>query len=91
MPAFRSLTPLPAPTSSSHHTSPTGSIIFGIALVLIGTLHAVKPDLTWRMSRWQYRNRGALEPSGAGLVAIRIGGAIALVVGIVVLIIAFAK
>jgi hypothetical protein len=63
-------------------------IFFGLALLVIGALNAVKPDFTYRMNRWQYKNKDAFEPSSAALVVTRVGGVIALVAGVVVIIVA---
>jgi hypothetical protein len=62
-----------------------------LVLMAIGLLHVARPELSWQMSRWQYRNRQALEPSAAGLMAIRIGGGIAAIAGVVVLIIGISR
>jgi uncharacterized membrane protein YidH (DUF202 family) len=75
-----------AATDSSHHSS-VGLLVVGIAFILIGGLQAVNPSISWRASRWQYKNKQALEPSAAGLLAVRIGGLIALVVGIVLIVV----
>jgi uncharacterized membrane protein YidH (DUF202 family) len=75
-------------SSSNGHDGPVGLLIFGIVLVAIGLFHSIKPDLGWRMSRWQYRNRRALEPSAAALVVTRVIGVIAVVVGVVLIIVA---
>ena len=64
-----------------------GFIIFGIIFALIGLLNAVKPDLSYRMNRWQYKNKQAWEPSNGALVLARIGGCIAVVVGIVLVVV----
>ena len=73
---------------SSGHTTSTGWLIFGIALVVIGGLQAGKPDLGWRMSRWQFRNPEANAPSEAALTFTRVVGALAAVAGVVVVILA---
>ena len=75
------------PHGNSGHNSNTGLIIFGVALIVIGGLHALKPDLTWRMSRWQYRDKNAMQPSNAALIGLRITGTLAAVAGVVLLII----
>ena len=64
-----------------------GFIIVGIFFVLVGLLNVVKPDLSYRMNRWQYKNKQAWEPSNAALVAARVGGCVAVVIGIVVVVI----
>ena len=77
--------------SSGHSSSGWGFILVGVLALLIGLLHAAKPDATWRMSRWQYKNKAAMEPSAAGLTGIRIGGFVAVVFGIVLIVIGIAK
>lgn len=45
------------------------------AVILVaGVVTLVKPDLVWRMNRWQYKDKNALEPSRAGLIAQRASG-----------------
>ena len=44
--------------------------------------------LGWRLSKWQYRNQEALQPSPAGLVATRVGGGVAVVVSVVLVVLA---
>ena len=79
-----------APASHSGHgsKSPIGFLIVGIAFILIGGANLVNPSLSYRMNRWQYKNKEAWEPSNAALVAARIGGGVAVVVGIALLVVA---
>ena len=77
--------------SSGHSSSGWGFVVVGVFALLLGLLHAAKPDATWRMSRWQYKNKAAMEPSAAGLTAVRIGGFIAVVFGIVLIVIGITK
>lgn len=76
------------PTSSGGSHSAIGFLVVGIAFVLIGGLQVIKPDLNYRLTRWQYKNKQALEPSRAALIAARATGALIVVVGIVLLVLA---
>lgn len=62
-------------------------IIFGIVFVLISLLNVLKPDLSFRMNRWQYKNKEAWEPSNGALIAARVSGCIGVVVGIVLIVV----
>lgn len=75
-------------SSGKGSKSPVGFIIVGILFILIGGMNLLKPDLSYRMNRWQYKNKQAWEPSSSALVVARIGGAIAVIVGIVLLVVA---
>lgn len=75
--------------ASNNGTSSGGKTLFvviAVVIILIGLLQVAKPDLSWRMARWQYKNKSALQPSSAGLMAARIGGAVAAAVGVVILV-----
>ncbi len=78
-------------TSNGGSHSAVGFLIVGIAFVVIGGLQVFKPDLSYRLSRWQYKNKDALQPSNAALIAARVAGAVAVVVGIVLFVIAATK
>ncbi len=65
-------------------------VVFAVIAVVViagGILQAVRPDVGWKMSRWQFKNKDALEPSNAGLTAARVVGAVVAVVGIVILVV----
>jgi uncharacterized membrane protein YidH (DUF202 family) len=79
------LAAIPLAASSAHGHS--WLWVFGIVLIAIGSLHAVNPAISWRMSRWQYRDKQALEPSAAGLLAIRVSGVISVAIGVALLIV----
>ncbi|MDQ2839162.1 MAG: hypothetical protein M3Y77_11870 [Actinomycetota bacterium] len=55
-------------------------LIFGIALI-------INPKLQWKMSRWQFKNPAASEPSAKGLVMIRVGASVFVVIAVVILIV----
>ncbi len=76
-----------APTSSGTQSHIVDFIAAALFLAA-GLLNLVKPDVGWRMSRWQYRNQQALQPSAAGLVVARVSGAVAVVVGVVLIVFA---
>lgn len=75
--------------ASHHGTSGTGHwgfAIVGALWIVFGGVQAVRPDLSWRMRRWQYRNPEAVQPSARGLQVARIIGAVAVVAGIALVI-----
>jgi len=76
-----------ATSTGKGKAGPLPFVLFGIAFILIGGLNLAKPDLSYRMNRWQYKNKEAWEPSNAALVLVRIGGALAVVIGIVLVIV----
>ncbi len=61
-------------SSQGAHGTAIGSLLVGIAMILVGGAQVAKPNLSYRMSRWQYKNKAALEPSHAALVAARGAG-----------------
>ncbi len=71
-------------TPRPHVVSFIGAAIF----ILFGLLNVVKPDVSWRLSKWQYRNPDALQPSARGLVMARITGAVAVIIGVVFVVVA---
>ena len=75
---------LAAPVTSSGHGHASGvfQIIFGIVFGLIGLLHAINPRLFWRMSRWQFKNPEANEPSAAAFTLQRVLGVVFFGIGI---------
>ncbi|SHH30037.1 hypothetical protein SAMN05443575_3656 [Jatrophihabitans endophyticus] len=86
------ITAVPANTGSHHGTkSPVALIVVGIVFVLIGGFQATRPALMFKANAWQFKNKEAWEPSRAGLIGARIAGAIAVVVGVVVLVIGLTK
>lgn len=59
------------------------SAVFAVIVILIGIFNLVAPDAAWYLSRgWQFKDA---EPSDAALVMARIGGAAAILIGIVLL------
>lgn len=85
------LTAVPATTSNGGSHSATGLLVVGIAFIVIGGLQLLKPDLSYRLSRWQYKNKNALQPSNAALLVARVAGGIAVIVGIVLIVVAANK
>jgi hypothetical protein len=81
----------PATTGSSGQSKPWVLIVFGVIIALFGLVQATNPHLIWRMNRWQYKNPDANEPSGSAFKVMRVVGAIAFVVGIVVIVIGITK
>ncbi|MGI8761902.1 MAG: DUF6199 family natural product biosynthesis protein [Jatrophihabitantaceae bacterium] len=81
----------PATASSGGSHSPIARLVIGVLFVVVGVAQAAKPDLAWRMSRWQFKNRDALQPSNAGLVVARVAGTIVTVVGVVLIVFALRK
>ncbi|MBO1753526.1 DUF6199 family natural product biosynthesis protein [Allobranchiibius sp. CTAmp26] len=62
-------------------------LFFGISLC-----NVLAPEATWRRTRaWQYRNPSAAEPSAAAFKMQRIGGAVGIVIGLVLLIVTLSK
>lgn len=59
-------------------------LIFGIALI-------INPKLQWKMSRWQFKNPQASEPSAKGLVMIRGTACIFVIIAVVMLIVVINK
>lgn len=84
MPSLFSATFVQASVGGTYR--PMELIIFGIIFVIIGGAQAVRRRLSWRMSKWQYKNSDALRPSSARLIAVRVGGVIAAVIGLVLII-----
>jgi hypothetical protein len=60
------------------------------ALVL-GSVNLTRPELTWRMRRWQFKNPEAVAPSNVALTFARVIGGVFVVFGVVVLVIAISK
>ena len=59
------------------------SAVFAVIVILIGIFNLVAPDAAWYLSRgWQFKDA---EPSDAALFMARIGGAAAILIGIVLL------
>ncbi|MBO7748732.1 hypothetical protein I8J29_31640 [Paenibacillus sp. MWE-103] len=57
--------------------------LFGLLFIIIGILNVFFPQAGWYMRYgWQFRNA---EPSDAALIMNRVGGVIAVVIGIFVL------
>lgn len=69
-------------------SSPLGFVVIGIVFILFGSLNLFKPDLAYRMRRWQYKNKEAWEPSNSALAVTRFFGGVAVIAGIVFLVIA---
>lgn len=65
-------------------TSAPAALQYVIAAVLIaaGLLNIVKPDVGWRMSKWQFRNQEAMQPSPAALTYARVLGVVAVIAGL---------
>jgi hypothetical protein len=66
-------------------------LAWSIFAVVIGATDVLHPQFAFRVNRWQYKNKQAFEPSTAGLVVARIGGAVFVVIGIVCFVIAVTK
>ena len=57
--------------------------MFAVIVILIGIFSLAAPDTAWYLSRgWQFKNA---EPSDAALIITRIGGGVAILIGIVLL------
>lgn len=46
--------------------------VFAVVFMIFGIAMIINPKLQWQMSRWQFKNPQATEPSAQGLVAIRV-------------------
>lgn len=79
-----------ASAQGAHPTS-GGFLLVGIAMILVGGSHVIKPNWSYRMSRWQYKNKAALEPSHAALVAARCAGLVGVAVGAVMVVVAISR
>lgn len=65
-------------------------VIGGIILIFaIATV--INPKLQWQMSRWQFKNPEAREPSAKGLIAIRVISIFISLVAIAILIVGATK
>ena len=73
------------------HSVPWGLFVVGGVAVILGIVTIAKPKLQWKMNRWAYKNPAALEPSAKGEVAIRVGGAFTVIVGIVLLVVGITR
>ncbi|RPH75242.1 hypothetical protein EHM76_02085 [bacterium] len=63
-------------------------ILFGLLAIAVGALQIANPRLAWQLSEgWRYQN---LEPSDAYLLFSRLGGAVLVVIGLVLLVGGFA-
>ena len=71
----------------SHGSLVAWAIVLGGFIILVGLAMVAKPDLGWKMRRWQYRNPEAWEPSDAGLAMARLGGVITIISGIVLMVV----
>jgi hypothetical protein len=80
----------PGSTHSTHNATWFLFLWAAIAIVIGGT-NLTRPQLAWRMRRWQYKNPEAVAPSNAALTLARVVGGIFVIIGIVVLVIAFTK
>ena len=79
------------PSTGHGSRSPVAFAIAAIIFAGAGLLNVLKPDVGWRLSKWQYRNQEALRPSRSGLVAARVSGGIAVVVAIVLIFVALTR
>ncbi|MHA3703477.1 DUF6199 family natural product biosynthesis protein [Jatrophihabitans sp. YIM 134969] len=70
--------------SGGHHTTlgHWGFAVVGALWIVLGGLQAAKPDVGWRMRRWQYRNPAAVQPSDRAVKVTRVAGSVAVVAGI---------
>lgn len=78
--------PAPPPSGHSGHAPWFFYLVVGL-IILIALAQIARPDLAWRMNRWQYKNKQALEPSAAGLLAARLTGVAVVIVGIVMIVV----
>lgn len=62
--------------------------MIGALWIVIGGVQVARPDLSWRMRRWQYRNPDAVQPSVRALQVTRVVSAVAVVVGVVLVAVA---
>jgi hypothetical protein len=61
--------------------------IVPIIFIIVGALNVIYPRAAWYMKYgWQFKNA---EPSDAAIIMIRIGGIIAIVIGIFILVSGF--
>ncbi len=77
--------------STTHHASAIPTLVIGIIMALTGVLNVAKPGWNYKMQRWQFKNKQAFETSDAALRMYRITGAVAVVVGIVLIVIGISK
>ena len=75
-----------ASTQGQHSGGWLFVVIAAVILVFALTM-AVNPRLQWKMSRWQFRNQQALEPSTAGLVMTRVISVVVAIVAVVFIVI----
>jgi hypothetical protein len=60
--------------------SNVGKVLIGLILIAFGIFELVAPETSWYLFRgWAYKN---LEPSDAALIVARVGGGIAVFIGI---------
>ncbi|TDP98090.1 DUF6199 family natural product biosynthesis protein [Labedaea rhizosphaerae] len=76
----------PGDGSSPNHSA---DFIIGAAALVGGVANMIRPDLAYKLSKWQFRNPEAVAPSDKALLLTRIGGCFAAVVGIVFLVLGF--
>ena len=67
-----------------------GFAVVGALWIVVGSIQVARPDLSWKMRRWQYRNPSAVQPSARALQVTRGFSATAVVVGIVLIVVAIA-
>ena len=57
--------------------------MMGVICILFGIFNLAAPEAAWYLSRgWQFKDA---EPSDAALVVTRIGGSVAILIGVVLL------
>ncbi|NLG51098.1 MAG: hypothetical protein GX552_13405 [Chloroflexi bacterium] len=57
--------------------------LFGLVIILFGLFAVISPETAWHLQEgWKFRNA---EPSDLSLIMTRIGGVIAIVIGLLVM------
>lgn len=63
-------------------------LIVGIAAVAVGVFAFLKPVFIWKLTE-QWKSYRAEEPSDSYLLSVKMAGALAVIVGIVMIIVSF--
>ena len=74
-------------STSGQHSGGWLFVVISAVILVFALTTAINPRLQWKMSRWQFKNRQALEPSAAGLVMARVISVIVAIVAVVFIVI----